>query len=65
MTRDLESAKLHLATALELLDAAGAPADIGAHVDMALCRIGELLLESSSQQKQARPYRFEILGQAG
>lgn len=32
-----------LQKALELLDEADAPADIGAHVDLAICRLGERL----------------------
>ena len=36
-----------LQSALRMLDAAGAPADIGAHVDAAITRLGEVLDQSN------------------
>lgn len=47
-----------LASALQLLDEAGAPADIGAHLDLALHRLDELieatLLEENASTKVAK-----------
>ena len=39
----LAEAMIQLQKALELLDEADAPADIGAHVDLAICRLEERL----------------------
>jgi hypothetical protein len=36
MSESLDRAEVHLVSALELLDGAAAPAEIGAYVDMAL-----------------------------
>ena len=41
--KELLKALALLSEALEILDAADAPADIGAHVDLALCRVRETL----------------------
>lgn len=47
-----------LASALQLLDEAGAPAEIGAHLDLALHRLDELieatLLEENASTKVAK-----------
>lgn len=43
----LGDAARHLRAALELLDSAGAPAQIGAHVDLAACQLETELVESS------------------
>jgi hypothetical protein len=39
----LAKALSYIEMALELLDEAGSPADIGAHLDLALCRLREAL----------------------
>lgn len=36
-------AEMHLEAALRLLDETDVPADVGAHVDLALCRLKEAL----------------------
>lgn len=41
----LSDAATHLRAALELLDRVGAPAQIGAHVDLAICQLDEVLVE--------------------
>jgi hypothetical protein len=38
----LAEALLYMQHALQLLDDAGAPGDIGAHLDLAICRLTEL-----------------------
>lgn len=43
MIEELNSVSTLIQEALGLLDDAGAPADIGAHLDLALSRIDELL----------------------
>ena len=44
----LLNALSHMQTALKLLDEVDAPADIGAHLDLAVCRLQERLKELSS-----------------
>jgi hypothetical protein len=39
----LEQALSHMEAALDSLDAADAPADVGAHLDLAICRLREVL----------------------
>ena len=46
--QQLLSALGHMETALKLLDEVDAPADIGAHLDLALCRLRERLEKLSS-----------------
>lgn len=41
--RALQKARSYMEVALELLDQAGAAADIGAHLDLAICRLTEAL----------------------
>jgi hypothetical protein len=48
----LQKALLYMEVALELLDKADAPTDIGAHLDLALCRLRETLSEAQSQVSQ-------------
>jgi hypothetical protein len=45
----------NLKLGLELLDQAGAPGDIGAHVDLAICRLEESLV--SSDEDEMEPLR--------
>lgn len=40
---ELHSAMASMVAALELLDEAGAPADVGAHLDLAICRLREVI----------------------
>jgi len=42
-----------LTLALELLDKSDAPADIGAHVDVAICRLSEVMGQSEETPHQA------------
>ena len=42
-----------LTSALELLDKSDAPADIGAHVDVAVARLSEVLGQSEEASHQA------------
>lgn len=42
-------------TALVLLDEADAPADIGAHLDLAICRLGEMLDRASPTVREEPP----------
>lgn len=39
----LDKALTHMTSALQLLDDAGAPANIGAHLDMAVCRLKDVM----------------------
>jgi len=51
----LSDAAEHLRAALELLDRAGAPAQIGAYVDLAACELEmELAAESPSRPRLQR-----------
>jgi hypothetical protein len=43
----------YLTLALELLDKSAAPADIGAHVDVAVARLSEVLGQSEEAPHQA------------
>lgn len=43
------AAHAKMKAALDDLDQAGAPADIGAHLDMAICRLEELLKGENHQ----------------
>lgn len=47
MRVELQSAMDNMQAALELLDEAGAPADVGAHLDLAICRIRDVIRRSS------------------
>ena len=49
----LSEARALLRTALDLIDRAGAPADIGAHLDLALHRLSQVLGDSGRQDKDA------------
>jgi hypothetical protein len=42
-------ALVHFKRGLEQLDQAGAPGDIGAHVDLAICRLEETLAASNCE----------------
>lgn len=44
----------HLETALVLLDDVDAPADIGAHVDLAICRLKGTLPEGTNAAAEAK-----------
>lgn len=43
MLEELQSAMAMMLAALEILDEAGAPADVGAHLDLAICRLREVI----------------------
>jgi hypothetical protein len=43
----LEQALSHVQSALHILDSLGAPADIGAHLDLAMCRLHDFLGQRS------------------
>ncbi|HUG80149.1 MAG TPA: hypothetical protein VML01_00690 [Bryobacterales bacterium] len=45
----LEKALAHMQVALEALDQAAAPADICAHLDLAICRLREAISEAEVQ----------------
>lgn len=45
----LEKALSYMEVALEALDEAGAPADISAHLDLAICRLREAISEAEVQ----------------
>lgn len=53
----LQKALMHMQCALQLLDDAGASADVGAHLDLAICRLSEDSRVSTAQLDQvpARP----------
>lgn len=42
----LQTAMAKMQDALDLLDSVGAPADVGAHLDLAISRIGEIICPS-------------------
>jgi hypothetical protein len=44
----LGEALAHMASALALLDAAAAPAQIGAHLDLAICELREVIRGGNS-----------------
>lgn len=46
MLVELQSAMANMRAALELLDSAGAPADVGAHLDLAICRLRDVIRRS-------------------
>jgi len=48
----LESALLQMDRTLGLLDACGAPAEIGAYLDMAMCRLKDHLQAAESDADQ-------------
>lgn len=48
----LDLALKHLSSALELLDDARAPGDIGAHVDLAISRLKDVAGRSSSDRNE-------------
>jgi hypothetical protein len=45
----LQKALSYMEVALELLDGAEAPAEIGAHLDLALCRLREVVGDAEGQ----------------
>jgi hypothetical protein len=45
---NLEQALSYVQSALEILDSSQAPADIGAHLDLAMCRLQEFLGHETS-----------------
>jgi len=47
----LKQALHSMEAALQLLDEADAPADLGAHLDMAICRLNELLPAPSRRSR--------------
>ena len=49
MNEALHLARGLMGKALDVLDAAGAPADIGAHLDLALCRVSKLVAAPERQ----------------
>lgn len=49
----LEKALSCMQSALQLVDDADAPADIGAHLDLAICRLKELLAQASADNERA------------
>lgn len=51
-----------MASALESLDEADAPADIGAHLDLAICRLKDILAERSAATDRGRSRRKELKG---
>lgn len=46
MREELQSAFDKMYAALELLDRASAPADVGAHLDLAICRLRDVIRQS-------------------
>lgn len=46
--------------ALQLLDDANAPADVGAHLDGAICRLKNVLAESRAHTEAARPRLSQV-----
>ncbi len=44
----------NMQVALQMLDDGAAPADIGAHLDLAICRLAELISETAGQTDNAR-----------
>ena len=54
MVESLERARTLMRGALDLLDGCDAPADIGAHLDLAICRLDEALaIRTSSKEVPA------------
>ena len=51
MLQSLAKAREHMIIALELLDRSHAPADVGAHLDLAICRLNEELGASKCQAR--------------
>lgn len=50
----LEKALICLESALQLLDDADAPADIGAHLDLSMCRLKDVLSEIAPDVPEGR-----------
>ena len=48
----MAEAMVQLQKALQLLDESDAPADIGAHVDLAICRLGERLKDDGLRPEE-------------
>lgn len=46
MLEELQTAMAKMQDALDLLDSAGAPAEVGAHLDLAISRLGEIICPS-------------------
>lgn len=60
LRRDLQQAMAHVVAALDLLDGCDAPADIGAHLDLARCRLDDVLREQQPLD-QRRADGFKIV----
>ena len=45
MLVELQSAMARMREALDLLDSAGAPANVGAHLDLAICRLRDVICQ--------------------
>lgn len=54
MLERLRTAMANMQVALQMLDDGAAPADIGAHLDLAICRLAELISETAGQTDNAR-----------
>ena len=50
----LEKALICMESALQLLDDADAPPEIGAHLDLAICRLMDVLPQRSADMQTAR-----------
>jgi hypothetical protein len=55
MQQALQSALANMKTALRQLDEADAEADIGAHLDLAICRLQALIAQSGSDVVASSP----------
>ncbi len=53
MLETLKSAMANMQAALRILDDVGAPADIGAHLDLAICKLAQVISEPSGQTENA------------
>ena len=61
LEREGVGALAHMEEALELLDGCNAPADVGAHLDLAICRLRDVLAEAriETSPKEARSSGLE------
>lgn len=50
---NIDRALSFMSAALELLDSEGAPADVGAHLDLAINRLREVVQETPSDKRQS------------
>ncbi len=57
-TQDIRTVRNHVDKAIEMVDRLGLPANVGAHLDMARCRLLALGREDDSNQEQPR---FDIV----